>query len=192
MFSILDTSFLEILWIILGIFWVLVNTFWLIQMQRALELVSFTSKMKPQNVWLAFIPVFGLYWQFEVVKAVADGLGGEYIRRGIIPREPRPGYNVGFTANVLFCCVVVPTFGILIAIISNFTRLIHLVKIKNFTTELEKIIQTQMQFSQTPEAPKKWPAAENVVVEEELKKNNPNRFMPPQTAEEIERRWKKK
>ena len=120
------------------------------------------------------------------------GLGGEYIRRGIIPREPRPGYNVGFTANVLFCCVVVPTFGILIAIISNFTRLIHLVKIKNFTTELEKIIQTQMQFSQTPEASKNWPAAENVVVEEELKKNNPNRFMPPQTAEEIERRWKKK
>ena len=114
MFSILDTSFLNLLWIILGIVWVIVNTFWLIQMQRALELVSSTSKMKPQNVWLAFIPLFGLYWQFMVVNAVADSFGAEYIRRGIIPREARPGYNTGLTANILFCCAAIPTFGILI------------------------------------------------------------------------------
>ncbi len=190
MFSILDTSFLNLLWIILGIVWVIVNTFWLIQMQRALELVSSTSKMKPQNVWLAFIPLFGLYWQFMVVNAVADSFGAEYIRRGIIPREARPGYNTGLTANILFCCAAIPTFGILISLISNITRLIHLVKIKNYTSELGNIIQTQMQYAQ--QMPIYYPEEKNISFEETLQKNNPNRFMPPQTPEEIERRWKKK
>jgi hypothetical protein len=32
----------------------------------------------------------------------------------------------------------------------------------------------------------------NPAQEEELKKNNPNRFMPPETEEEIEKRWRKK
>lgn len=193
MFSILDTSFLEMFWITLGIVWVIVNTFWLIQMQRALELVHETASMKPQNVWLAFIPVFGLYWQFEVVNAVAKSFGEEYIRRGIIPREARPGYNVGLTANILFCCVAIPTFGILIALISNITRLIHLAKIKNYTAELGNIIQAQMQYSlQQKPTPFTYQPEINVSLEEKLLKNNPNRFMPPQTAEEIERRWKKK
>lgn len=190
MFSILEISFLETLWIILIIVWILVNTFWLIQMQRSLELVFANSKMKPQNVWLAFIPIFGLYWQFAVVNAVADSFGEEYIRRGIIPKEARPGYNVGMTANILLCCALIPTFGILIALISNITRLIHLTKIRNYTAELGNIIQIQMQYAKA--VPENIPMETDTTLEEKLEKNNPNRFMPPQTPEEIEKRWKKK
>ncbi|HET6991264.1 MAG TPA: hypothetical protein VFJ43_08075 [Bacteroidia bacterium] len=193
MFSIVDTSIMTILWIILGVFWVFTTVFWALQMFRALELVSETAKMKPQNVWLTFIPLFGLYWQFAVVSAVADSLGQEYIRRGIIAREGRPGYNAGMTANILLCCAVIPTFGILVAIISNITRLIHLAKIKNYTAELGNIIQTQMQYAQqTPQIPFVYQSEINPTIEENLQKNNPNRFMPPITPEENEKRWRKK
>jgi predicted RNA-binding protein with RPS1 domain len=184
---------MTILWIILGVIWVFTTVFWTLQMFQALDLVSSTAKMKPQNVWFTFIPFFGLYWQFAVVIAVGDSLGEEYRRRGIIARESRPGYNVGMTANILLCCAVIPTFGILVAIISNITRLIHLAKIKNYTKELENIIQTQMQYAiQTTPIAFTYQPEINPSIEENLQKNNPNRFMPPMTPEENEERWRKK
>jgi hypothetical protein len=191
MFSIVDMDLINMLWIILGATWILVNTFWLLQMQRSLELVSATAKMKPEMVWLTFIPLFGLYWQFAVVSAVANSFGDEYVRRGIIPKEGRPGYNVGMTANILLCCALIPTFGILVALISNITRLIHLAKIKNYTKELETIIQTQMQYAQQiPQIPFVYePKPE---IEETLQQNNPNRFMPPRIPGEDDERWRKK
>ena len=191
MISIPDASFVNTLWAILILSWILISIFWLLVMQRALELVAPFNKMNPANVWLTFIPAFGLYWQFIVVQRVADSLGDEYIRRGIIPREPRPGKSVGLTANILLCCAFIPSFGILVGLVSNISRLMHLFKIKNYTEELEGIIRTQMQYPQAPQEPNYFQEV-NPALEEELKKNNPNRFMPPESAEEIEKRWRRK
>ncbi len=192
MISIPETSFVTILWFVLALSYGIVTTFWLLTMQRALEAIPENPKFKPSYVWITFIPLFGLYWQFVVVKNVADGLSAEYIRRGIIPREGRPGYSVGFTANILLCCALIPSFGILIAIFSNISRIIHLFKIKNYTSELEEVIRVQMQYTQVPLPPIDFQQYTNPSMEEELMKNNPNRFMPPQTPEEIESRWKRK
>jgi hypothetical protein len=192
MFSIPGVDFMNALWFVLGITWIVVTIFWLLVMQRALELVFPNNKMPAGNVWLTFIPFFGLYWQFEVVQKVADSLGEEYRRRGIISREARPGFSVGLTANILLCCALIPNFGILVAIISNISRLIHLSRIKNYMAELEGIIQMQMQYA--PEPPPVVDVQHYVdpKMEEELKQNNPNRFMPPETEEEIEKRWRRK
>lgn len=191
MFSLLDVDLVNVLWVVLIISWAVVNALWSLVMQRALELVNPLHDMKPSQVWFTFIPVFGLYWQFEVVQKVADSLGQEYIRRGIIAREPRPGFGVGLTANILLLCAFIPSFGILVALVSNISRLIHMYKIKNYTVELEGIIRTQMQYAQMPVEPVFF-VDTNAALEEELKKNNPNRFMPPETEEEIEKRWRKK
>jgi hypothetical protein len=191
MFSIADTNFLTVLWCILVSTWAGVTAFWLVAMQKALEILPPEKKMPPKNVWLAFIPFFGLYWQFEVVRVVADAMGKEYIRRGIIPREPRPGFHSGLSANIMTCCAVIPSFGILVALAGNITRLIHISKIKKYTSDLEKIMSVQMEM---PVQNLQNDILQNVnpAQEEELKKNNPNRFMPPQTPEEIEKRWRKK
>lgn len=192
MFSIPDVGLVNALWLVLGITWITVTVFWLLVMQRALELVFPNNKMPAGNVWLTFIPFFGLYWQFEVVQKVADSLGEEYRRRGIISREARPGFGVGLTANILLCCAFIPSFGILIAIVSNISRLIHLFRIKNYTVELEGIIRTQMQYAQESPPVVDFHQQVNPSMEEELKQNNPNRFMPPETEEEIEKRWRRK
>lgn len=192
MFGLLDVGYLSELWFALGITWIAVTIPWLLTLQRALELVEPNNKMPANNVWLTFIPLFGLYWQFEVVQKVADSLGDEYRRRGIIPGEPRPGYGIGLTANILFCCALIPGFGILVAIISNISRLIHLFKIKNYTTELEKIIHIQMQYTQEPRPFVDVQQYVNPEMEEALRQNNPDRFMPPETEEDIEKRWGRK
>ncbi len=192
MISFLLDGFVEWLWWILLISWGIVTAFWLQMMQRALELVFPFNKMKPKNVWLTFIPFFGLYWQFAVVQSVAESLGKEYIRRGIIPGEPRPGLSSGFTANILLCCALIPNFGILVALVSNISRLVHLFKIKKHTLELAEIMQVQMQYPQ-PEPVINYPPPEiNPAFEEALKQNNPNRFVPPETEEEARRKWGKK
>lgn len=189
MISFLLDGLVEWLWWILLVTWGIITAFWLQVMQRALEQVFPFNKMKPKNVWLTFIPFFGLYWQFAVVQSVADSLGKEYIRRGIIPREPRPGFGVGLTANILLCCALIPNFGILIALISNISRIIHLFKIKKYTAELAEIMRVQMEYPQ-PEQLRDFPPPQiNSAFEEALKQNNPNRFLPPETEEEARKKW---
>jgi hypothetical protein len=192
MFSIVDVDLLNVLWVTLIVSWAVVNIFWVRVMQRALEPLTSFHKMNPEKVWFIFIPAFGLYWQFEVVKNVADSIGEEYARRGVISRERRPGYGVGLTANILLCCAFIPTFGILVALVSNISRIIHLVKIQNYTAELDGIIRAQMQHQHIPQPDFDFTEYANPKAEEELRKNNPERFMPPVTPEQIEARWRKK
>lgn len=191
MFNIADSTFVTVLWCILLFSWAGVTALWLVVMQRALEILPPEQKMPPKNVWLAFIPFFGLYWQFEVVRVVADAMGREYIRRGIIPREPRPGFSSGLSANIMICCAVLPNFGLLVALTGNISRVIHLYKIRNYTEELERIISVQMEM---PPQNFQDDIMQNVnpALEEELKKNDPSRFMPPMTEEEERKRWGRK
>lgn len=192
MLSIPDVDFVNALLLFLLLSWVVIGIFWLLTMQRALELVRPFNKMPPSNVWLTFIPLFGLYWQFMVVQHVADSLAEEYRRRGIITREPRPGFSVGFTANILFCCVFIPSFGTLVSLISHISRLIHLFKIKKYTAELAEIIAVQNIYPPVIQETVYIPQEINPVIEEALKQNNPNRFLPPETEEEERRKWGRK
>ena len=192
MFGLWDSELINNLWLLLIFSWIILYVFWCIQMQKALLLVVPNCKMKPQNVWLVFIPFFGLAWQFWVTGKVADSLGEEYERRGIIARESKPGYNAGLTAGILLCCAVLPTIGILVGLFGIIPGIIHVVKVKNASEELEKIIQTQMQY---PVQALQVPVYEPPIAsdtEEEMKKNNPERFMPPRTPEEDLERWRKK
>ena len=49
--------------------------FFLIELQNTLKVVKNENrKMKPGQVWLLFIPLFSIYWYFEVVNKIADSL----------------------------------------------------------------------------------------------------------------------
>lgn len=181
------------LWITLLISYTLVSVFWCVSLQKALELADpQLRKMKPVNVWLSMIPVFGFAWQFIAVMAVAKTLRDEFTRRGVLTREPLPGQNSGITASILFCFVIAPSFGLLLAVISNIPRLIHRAKIEAYMRQLQEVIEIQSQpaayaapdlsvYSQPPVSP-----------EEELQKDNPDRFKPPVNPETDYERWKKK
>lgn len=188
-----DHSLYTWLWIILLISYTLVSVFWCISLQKALELSDpRLRKMQPANVWLSMIPVFGFAWQFIAVMAVAKTLRDEFTRRGVLTREPLPGQNSGITASVLFCLVIAPSFGLLLAVISNIPRLIHRAKIEAYVRQLQEIVEIQSQpaayaapdlsvYSQPPVNP-----------EEDLLKDNPDRFKPPVDPQTDYERWRKK
>lgn len=188
-----DFPIINTLWVLLLLSWGIVNIFWCLQMQQALHLISPNEKMPPQNVWLVYIPLFGFVWQFIVVTAVADSLGEEYHRRGIIPREPRPGFSSGLSASILLTCALIPAFGIAIALCSNIPRIVHLNKVKNYCRDLQTIMQVQQNYPpQVSQIPLEDFAIPEKSVDEVLQKNNPERFMPPRTPEQDYERWRKK
>lgn len=111
--------------------------FYLITLQNAMNTVRPEfRKMPPGQVWLELIPLFGLVWQFFNVINVSDSLKREFEARGIRTAEERPGYSVGITFCILFCCSVVPILGVLAAIAGLVCWIIFWVKIANYRAEL--------------------------------------------------------
>jgi hypothetical protein len=58
--------------------------FYFLELQNTLKEVSVENrKMKPGQVWLLLIPLFSIYWLFEVVSKIADSLKAEFASRNI-------------------------------------------------------------------------------------------------------------
>jgi hypothetical protein len=65
--------------------------FYCLTLQKALNRCAPENRaMAPGMVWLMFIPLFNLVWQFFVVINMAKSLGAEFQKRGIA-EEPEPG-----------------------------------------------------------------------------------------------------
>jgi hypothetical protein len=93
---------LGVLTIVLVIFAVLLlpAIFYLLTLQKALNRCSPENRaMNPGMVWLMFIPVFNLVWQFIVVLNMAKSLGAEFRTRGIA-EDPNPGQTLGLVMCV--------------------------------------------------------------------------------------------
>jgi tellurite resistance protein TehA-like permease len=132
-----DISYiLSVIFFVAGL---LVMILWLLQMSKALDNVSQDFRnMNPPAVWLAFIPLFGLVWQFLVVNAVAYGLVKEFNSRGLITSEEKPGSGVGQTGCILICCSIIPVAGYGFGIIGLIFIVFHLLRIRQYVLELER------------------------------------------------------
>ena len=71
------------------------SIFYLLTLQKALNRCSPECRaMNPGMVWLMFIPLFNLVWQFFVVLNMAKSLGAEFQKRGLA-EDPNPGQTLG-------------------------------------------------------------------------------------------------
>jgi len=69
--------------------------FYCLSLQKALNRCSPECQaMKPGMVWLLFIPLFNIVWQFMVVLNMAKSLAAEFQKRGIA-EDPNPGQTLG-------------------------------------------------------------------------------------------------
>ena len=76
--------------------------FYFIELQNTIKEVSVENrKMKPGQVWLLLIPLFSIYWLFEVVSKIADSLKAEFVSRNIEVDEERPGYRIGIIYAII-------------------------------------------------------------------------------------------
>lgn len=108
--------------------------FYLITLQNTLKEVKYENrKMEPGLVWLMFIPLFNLVWQFIVITRVADSIQAELTERGQQVTE-RPGYNIGLSYAILSVCSLLPIPFIksLLSLAALICFIIHWVKIAEY------------------------------------------------------------
>jgi hypothetical protein len=69
--------------------------FYCLTLQKTLNRCSPECRaMNPGMVWLLFIPLFNIVWQFIVVLNMAKSLAAEFQKRGMA-EDPNPGQTLG-------------------------------------------------------------------------------------------------
>jgi hypothetical protein len=103
--------------ILLLVAFVIPVVFFFLTQQRTLELIRPENRlMRPGQVWLQFIPLFGLVWQFIVVTRISDSIrkelntptGDSIFAEETVPSNLRPTYNTGMSYATLFCITILP------------------------------------------------------------------------------------
>lgn len=129
---------LIILFLLLFAILLIPQIFYLITLQRTMELVSpDLRRMSPGQVWLVFIPLFGIVWNFIMIGHIADSVALEFRRRNIPYDEERPGYQTGLTMCILNICGIIPFIGGLFALIGIVFWIIYWTKIAGYKRQLE-------------------------------------------------------
>jgi len=128
-YSIGFSLFFLVLFLIPGIFF-------LLTLQNTLKAISDENRrMPPANVWLLFIPLFNIVWQFIVVDKISQSIAAECARLNLPVKEDKPTYGIGLAWNICNCISIIPIVGGLAALI---TFIIYWVKV----AEYKKLIKS--------------------------------------------------
>jgi hypothetical protein len=73
-----------------------------------------------------------------MINSIADSLTREFAKRNISIDEDRPGYNIGLTYCILFCCGWIPVLGALASIGGIVCWAIYWIKINGYKTKLQQ------------------------------------------------------
>jgi hypothetical protein len=112
--------------------------FYLLTLQRTMELVSpDLRRMSPGQVWMVFIPIFGIIWNFLMVGYIADSLAAELQRRNLPYNEERPGHQTGMAMCVCSVCGIIPVIGGLAGLAALVLWIVYWVKIAGYKKQLE-------------------------------------------------------
>jgi Na+/phosphate symporter len=104
--------------------------FFLLTLQNTLKVISEENrKMPPANVWLMFIPLFNIVWQFIMVDRIAQSIGAECSRLNIPVKENKPTYGIGLAWNICNFLTIIPFIGGLASLV---TFIIYWVKVSEF------------------------------------------------------------
>lgn len=173
-----------------GIFLMLVVSvvpyiFFLLTLQNTVRLVNPVNQhMKPEQVWLMFIPVFNFLWVFWMIAGVADSVEDELRARGMPAPLHRPGYNVGLGYAICMCVSVLFRFipymnmiGIFAGVVGLVLWVIYWVQIYNWQNVL-KNYSTNYVAMQDPEQEKMQ--ASFTSQQQPYAQNNPTAFVPQQ------------
>ena len=93
--------------------------FFLFTLQNTLKAISPENRrMAPGNVWLLFIPLFNIIWQFIVVDKIAQSIRAECVRLNIPVTENKPTYGIGLAWNISNCLMFIPFIGGLASLVT--------------------------------------------------------------------------
>jgi hypothetical protein len=92
--------------------------------------------MEPGMVWLNFIPLFNIVWQFITVNRVSESLSNEFYDRGWDRQGEDYGKGVGMTYCIMNLLGWIPYCGMLFGIVGLVCLIIYWVKIANYSGQL--------------------------------------------------------
>lgn len=111
--------------------------FFTLTLQNTLKAISRENRtMPPANVWLIFIPLFGVVWQFVIVNNVAESIQREFIAKDMVLPENKPTHSIGLAMCILNCCAIIPLLGSLAAIAGIICWIIYWVKVTDYKNQI--------------------------------------------------------
>ena len=121
-------------WILIFIFllpiFLVPGVLFLLTLQNTLKAISPENRMMPpSNVWLMFIPLFNIVWQFIMVDKIAQSIAAECARLNIPAKDAKPTYNNGLAWNICNILSFIPLIGGLAALV---TFILYWVKVNEF------------------------------------------------------------
>ena len=121
-------------WILIFIFllpiFLVPGVLFLLTLQNTLKAISPENRMMPpSNVWLMFIPLFNIVWQFIMVDKIAQSITAECARLNIPTTEAKPTYNIGLAWNICNILSFIPIIGGLASLV---TFILYWVKVNDF------------------------------------------------------------
>lgn len=112
--------------------------FFLLTLRKALERCSPESRTtSPNSVWMMFIPLFNIIWQFLLVIKISESLHNEFTKRNMT-EDPYPGKSLGIATCILNLCGIIPVVGILTSVAGLVCWIMYWVKISGYSNKLEQ------------------------------------------------------
>lgn len=120
------------------------------EQQRVLKQIHPGNRsMDPGNVWMQLIPVFGMFYQFQVVARIADSIRREldsaaekdWLLDGLITTRKRPTYRLGLILSILICCTILnlPILEIIISLAGLPCWIAYWVQIRKYRVLLKQL-----------------------------------------------------
>jgi len=124
--------------------------YFLITQQNTLKAIQQQNRlMRPGEVWLQLIPLFGIVWQFIVVTRISDSIRREFVSRqndsilgyadaqAVAISSERPTYSIGIAMCTLRCCIIVPILGSLALIAALVCLVVYWKKLSDYKRLIE-------------------------------------------------------
>lgn len=95
-----------------GVIRIIIWIFFALTIYRTLKLVKKENRcMLPNQAWFIAVPMFNIYWNFEVVKRLTDSLNNEFYDRKIAAEErPTQKWGLIFAWTFLLSNIPLPLF----------------------------------------------------------------------------------
>lgn len=103
----------------MGVLWTIVKLFFAYTVYSTLKLIKVGNQnILPNQAWFVALPFFNIYWNFEVVRRLADSLNNEFYDRQVeVEERPTQKWGTLFAWTFLLSNIPLPPFIITVIIV---------------------------------------------------------------------------
>jgi hypothetical protein len=145
----MDKNAASLMQFLLVIVFIIPAIFFLLTQYRTLRLVRPENRrMPPGQVWLQMIPLFGLVWQYYVVRKISDSIrlelsspaGDSIFSDDVLNMEERPTYNVGMGYATAMVITILPVmiFNGIAALVGIILWIVYWVQLSKYKKKLSE------------------------------------------------------